>query len=210
MSRASQPGNAQKSRALELLRTGGLYRMRDLATQGIGPETMTRLVREGQVVRQARGVYQIATGPNDARHAYAAAAALTPKGVICLISALQFHDLTLQRPSAIWVAIDRSGWKPTVSYPPMRFVRFSAASLHAGVERHRIENVAVAVFDPAKSVVDCFRYRNKIGLDVALEGLREGLRRKRLTVDQLWRYAGPGRVWSVMRPYVEAVSADDA
>jgi len=133
-----------------------------------------------------------------------------PKGVICLTSALQFHELTLQMPSTVWMAIDRTGWKPRVDYPPIRFVRFSGTMLTDGVELHRIEGVPVKVFGPAKTIVDCFRYRNKIGLDTALEGLKEGLRRRRVTSDRLWRFAKEGRVWSVMRPYVEAIVADGA
>ena len=176
--------------------------------QGISPETMARLVREGLAVRPARGVYQAADAPHDARHMLAEAAALAPKAVVCLTSALQFHEITLQRPSAVWMAIDRTGWKPKADYPPMRFVRFSRPLLIEGVERHRIEGVPVAVFDPAKSVVDCFRYRNKVGLDLALEGLREGFQRRRFSVDQLSQYATRARVWTIMRPYVEAIVID--
>ena len=204
------PAKTQRERAAERLRAGELVRLRDLVAEGIRPETMARLVRDGVAVRQARGIYQAAGAPLDARHMLAEAATLAPKAVICLSSALQFHDLTLQRPSAVWMAIDRTGWKPKAAYPPMRFVRFSRALLTEGVERHRIEGVTVAVFDAAKSVVDCFRYRNKLGLDVALEGLREGLKRRTFTVDQLTRYANHARVWTIMRPYVEATAADGA
>ena len=207
---AAAPANTQRARVIERLQAGGLVRLRDLVAEGISPETMARLVREGVAVRQARGVYQGADAPLDARHMLAEAAALAPKAVVCLSSALQFHGLTLQRPSSVWMAIDRAGWKPTADYPPMRFVRYSRPLLSEGVERHHIEGVQVAVFDAAKSVVDCFRYRNKLGLDLALEGLREGLQRRSLTVDQLTHYATRARVWTVMRPYVEATVADGA
>ena len=202
--------STQRARAMGRLQAGGLVRLRDFVAQGISPETVARLVREGAAVRQARGVYQAADAPTDARHMLAEAAAIAPKAVICLASALQYYDLTLQRPSTVWMAIDRTGWKPTAAYPPMRFVRFSRPRLDEGVEQHTIEGVSVAVFDPAKSVVDCFRYRNKLGLDLALEGLREGLQRRRFTIDQLATYASHARVWSVMRPYVEATAADGA
>lgn len=207
---AASPAATQRARAIERLQVGGLVRLRDLAAEGISPETMARLVREGVAVRQARGVYQAADAPLDARHMLAEAAALAPKAVVCLASALQFHDLTLQRPSAVWMAIERTGWKPTAAYPPMRFVRFSRPLLNEGVERHQIEGVSVAVFDAAKSVTDCFRYRNKLGLDLALEGLREGFQRRRFTVDQLMLYASRARVWTVMRPYLEAITTDGA
>ena len=137
----------QRARAIERLGTGGIIRLRDLAAEGISAETVARLVREGVAIRQARGLYQAADAPIDARHMLAEAATLAPKAVICLSSALQFHNLTLQRPSAVWMAIDRTGWKPTASYAPMRFVRFSRPLLTEGVERHQIEGVLVTVFD---------------------------------------------------------------
>ncbi len=184
--------------------------MPDLRDAGVGAETVARLVRDGTVVRVARGLYQVADVIPDPRRSLAEASSLVPKGVICLTSALQFHELTLQMPSAVWMAIDRTGWKSNVKFPPIRFVRFSCHALTGGVERHLIEGIEVPIFDPAKSIVDCFRYRNKIGLDIALEGLREGLRGGRVTPDQLWEFARTLRVWSVMRPYVEAMVADGA
>ena len=193
---------------LGLCRQRGLVRMRDLRNAGVGPETVARLVREGVVARVARGLYQLVDAIPDPRRSLAEASARVPRGVICLTSALQFHELTLQMPSAVWIAIDRTGWKPNVEYPPVRFVRFSGHALAGGVKRHLIEGIEVPIFEPAKSIVDCFRYRNKIGLDIALEGLREGLRSGRVTPDQLWEFARTARVWSVMRPYVEAMVAD--
>ena len=184
--------------------------MRDLRTAGVGPETVARLVREGVVARVARGLYQLADAIPDPRRNLAEASARVPRGVICLTSALQFHELTLQMPSAVWIAIDRTGWKPDIEYPPVRFVRFSGHALADGVKRHLIEGIEVPIFQPAKSIVDCFRYRNKIGLDIAMEGLREGLQSGRVTPDQLWDFARTARVWSVMRPYVEATVADGA
>jgi predicted transcriptional regulator of viral defense system len=201
---------AQRDTALNLFHQKGLVRMRDLRDAGVGPETVSRLVRENAVTRVARGLYQLTDAMPDPWRSFAEASALAPKGVICLTSALQFHELTLQMPSAVWIAIDRTGWKPKVEYPPIRFVRFSGQALKEGVKRHLIEGIEVPIFEPAKIVVDCFRYRNKIGLDIALEGLREGLRTKRVTPDQLWEFARSARVWSVMRPYVEAMVADGA
>lgn len=207
---ATASAATQRARAIARLKAGGIVRLRDLVAERINAETVARLVREGVAIRQARGIYQAAGASVDSRHMLAEAATLAPKAVICLSSALQFHDLTLRRPSAVWMAIDRAGWKPTASYPPMRFVRFSRPLLTEGVERHQIEGVQVAVFDAAKAVVDCFRFRNKIGLELALEGLREGLQRRSFTIDQLTNYASHARVWTVMRPYVEATAADGA
>ena len=200
----------QRDTALNLFGQRGLVRMPDLRDAGVGPETVARLVREGTVVRVARGLYELADAIPDTRRSLAEASALVPKGVICLTSALQFHELTLHMPSAVWMAIDRAGWKPQVDYPPVRFVRFSGQALTGGVKRHLIEGIEIPVFEPAKSIVDCFRYRNKIGLDIALEGLREALLSRRVAPDQLWQFARTARVWPVMRPYVEAMVADGA
>jgi predicted transcriptional regulator of viral defense system len=200
----------QRLQALDLLKARGMLRLKDFVSEGIGPETLARLVREAAVVRPARGLYQLRDTPVDAAHALAEAAILVPKGVVCLTSALQYHELTLQMPSAVWMAIDRAAWRPKITYPPLRFVRFTGSALTEGVERHRIETVDVPLTDPARTIIDCFRYRTKVGLDVALEGLREGLHRRRCTPDQLWHYARRAKIWSVMRPYVEAMVADAA
>jgi predicted transcriptional regulator of viral defense system len=200
----------QRSRALDLLRSKGMLRLRDFAAERIEPETVARLVRDGQIVRPARGLYQLPDAPVDAAHSLAEAALLVPKGIVCLISALQFHALTLQMPSAVWMAIERTAWKPNISYPPVRFVRFSGWAMSEGVEGYRIESGKVRLTNPARTIVDCFRYRNKIGIDLAMEGLRQGIRQRKCTPDQLWQYAKKARVWTVMRPYVETVVADAA
>ncbi|MGY4319534.1 type IV toxin-antitoxin system AbiEi family antitoxin domain-containing protein [Bradyrhizobium sp. JR3.5] len=201
--------SAQRLRALKLLESRGMLRLKEFVAEGIGPETLARLVREEAVIRPARGLYQLPDAHVEAAHTLAEAAVLVPKGVVCLTSALQYHELTLQMPSTVWMAIDRAAWRPKIDYP-LRFVRFTGSALTEGVERHRIESVDVPITDPAKTIVDCFRYRSKIGLDVAMEGLREGLRRRRCKPDQLWRYARKARVWSIMRPYVEAMVSDAA
>ena len=202
--------DSQRTRALDLLAIRGMLRLKDFRTAGIAAETLARLVREEVIVRPARGLYQLADAPADAAHALAEAAVLVPKGVICLTSALQYHGLTLQMPSAIWMAIERTTWRPKIHYPRIRFVRFTGAALIEGVSWHRVENVEVPITDPTRTIVDCFRYRAKVGLDVALGGLREGLRRRRCSPDELWRYAQHARIWSVMSPYVEAIVSDAA
>ena len=200
--------SAQRTRALDLLKARGMLRLKDFAAEGIGPETLARLVREEAVVRPARGLYQLPDAQIEAAHMLAQAALLVPKGVVCLTSALQYHELTLQMPSAVWMAIERTAWRPKLDYPRIRFVRFTGPALTEGIERHNIEGVDVPITNPARTIVDCFRYRTKVGLDVAMEGLREGLHRRRYTPDDLWRYARKARVWSVMRPYVEAMASD--
>lgn len=202
--------DSQRAQALKLLKTRPMMRLKDFAAHGIGPETLARLVRDGAVVRPARGLYQLADSSGDAARILAEASVLVPKGVICLTSALQFHELTLQMPSAVWMAIDRTAWRPKIDYPPIRFVRFTGPSLTEGVERHSVDGVEVAITNPARTIVDCFRYRAKVGLDVALEGLREGLRQRKVTSDQLWTYGTKGKVWATMKPYVEAMVSDGA
>lgn len=198
----------QRTQALKLLGSRPMMRLKDFSAHGIGPETIARLVRDGTLVRPARGLYQLAESSPEARHTLAEAAVLVPKGIICLVSALQFHGLTLQMPSAVWMAIERTAWRPRIDYPPIQFVRFAGPALKEGVKRHRIEGVDVAITEPSRTIVDCFRYRAKVGIDVAMEGLREGLRQRKATTDQLWRYATKARVWSIMKPYVEATAAD--
>lgn len=187
-----------------------MARLHELIDAGVDEETVARLVRGGDVVRLARGLYQLPDADLQAEHSLAEAAKLVPKGVICLISALQFHWLTVQLPPFVWMAIDRTTRKPKVAHPNIRFVRFGGTALTMGVEAHDIEGVSVRVHDPAKTVVDCFRYRNKIGLDVALEGLRVAIRQRRARPEDIVRYAKACRAWTVIRPYLEAVISDAA
>jgi predicted transcriptional regulator of viral defense system len=129
-----------------------------------------------------------------------------PKGVVCLLSALRFHGLTTQAPFEVWLAIENKAIAPKLDYPSLRIVRFSGAALTEGVEEHVVDGVMVRVTGVAKTVADCFKYRNKIGLDVALEALREAWRGKRMTSDDLWRYAKVCRVANVMRPYLDSLA----
>ena len=200
----------QGDRALDLLKSKGMLRLRDFMAEDIEPETLARMVRDEKIIRPARGLYQLPDTKIDAAYMFAEAAVLVPKGIVCLISALQFHELTLQMPSAIWMAIERSAWRPTISYPPIRFVRFSGWAMTAGVEKYPIQSREVPITNPARTIVDCFRYRNKIGLDTAMEGLREAIRHRKCTPDELWRYAKKARIWTVMRPYVETVVSHGA
>jgi predicted transcriptional regulator of viral defense system len=200
----------QRDRALALLERHGIMRLSELKTAGVHPPTLSRLVEEGLIVRSSRGIYQRADADIAFHHSLAEMAKRVPKGVVCLISALQYHDITLQSPRVIWMAIGEKDRKPRIDYPPIRFVRFGRKALAAGIQTQRIDAVPVKIFDPAKTVVDCFRYRKLIGLDVALEALRMALRRNKATPAAIARYATDLRVWSVMRPYLESLAADDA
>ncbi|NHZ69769.1 MAG: transcriptional regulator [Thermotogales bacterium] len=193
-------------KVLALVKKVGVLRPRDLESYGIPRVYLSRLHAAGKLQRIGRGLY-VLPGTNVSEHrSLAEACKRIPKGVVCLLSALRFHELTTQSPFEVWLAIGGKAWRPRVEYPPLRIVRFASAALNAGVEEHRIDGVSVPVFIPAKTVADCFKYRNKIGLDVAIEALRECLRSKRCTMDDLWQYAKICRVQNVMRPYLESLS----
>jgi len=191
---------------ISLARECGIIRPRDLDAYGIPREYLRRLCVKGVLERQTRGIYSLRGAELTEHHSLVQACKRVPKGVVCLLSALSFHRLTTQAPFEIWLAIDRKSRLPKVEGVPLRLVRFSCDSLTEGIELHRIEGVDVRVYCPAKTVADCFKYRNKIGLDVALEALRECRRERRCTMDELWSYAKVCRVANVMRPYLEALS----
>ena len=198
-------GNTDRQRVLELAREHGTLTTRKVVDAGIHTEALTRLVREGELERVTRGSYRLPTAPVTEHHGLALAAAAVPRGLVCLLSALTFHEIGTQMPSEVWLALDRRARRPAVSYPPLRIVRFTGAALTEGVETHRIEGIEVRITSAAKTVADLFKYRNKIGLDVALEALREGWRDRRFTIEELDRAARACRVEAVMRPYVEGV-----
>jgi predicted transcriptional regulator of viral defense system len=191
---------------LDLVRKSGVLRPRDLASRAIPREYLRRLHEKGLLHRPGRGLYVVANSRPTQHHSLAEASKRIPKGVVCLLSALQFHGLTTQAPFEIWLAIDAKARLPRVDYPPIRFVRFSGPALNENVQKHTIEGVSVLVYDPAKTVADCFKYRNKIGLDVALEALRDCKKKRKATIDQLWKAAQICRVSNVMRPYLESLS----
>lgn len=193
-------------RLLDLVRTQGLVRPNDLAPLGIPRVALTRAVRRGQLERVGRGLYGLMARPVSAHGTLAEVARRVPKGVICLLSALRFHGLTTQAPFEVWLAIDNKAAIPKMDYPPLRINRFSGVALTGGIEEHVVDGVTVRVTSVAKTVADCFKYRNKIGLDVALEALREAWKNKRITSDEIWLYAKIDRVANVMRPYLESLA----
>lgn len=185
-----------------------MARLSELIAEGVTASTVSRLEREGAIVRLARGLYQLPDASIDAHHTLAEAAKLVPNGVICLTSALAYHELTDQIPAKVWIAIGPKDWRPRFRYPPARFAHFPNNYLQNGVERHVIDGVDVPIFGVAKTIADLFRYRRTVGINVALEGLREALRKRKATPAQIARYASDARVWKTMEPYVSALTTD--
>lgn len=191
---------------MRLAQRHGVLTSGEATRRGIHGETLTRLVRKGEIERIDRGQYRIPGRPATERHTLAIVARAAPGGVICLLSAMNFHDLGSELPAGVWLAIDRKTRPPSLRYPPIRIVRFGGEALMAGVETHHVDGAIVKVYGVAKTVADLFKYRNKIGLNVALEALREAWRDRRVTIDELDRYARICRVRRVMTPYMEAMT----
>jgi predicted transcriptional regulator of viral defense system len=189
---------------LRLIKRVGIARTRDLERAGISRTALRRLCERGSLERVGRGLYRLPGAPLTERQDLAEAARRAPGGVVCLLSALRFHDLTTQNPFEVWLAIDRKAWRPRVTHPPLRLFYLSGRPLKEGVEVHVISGVSVRVFSAAKTVADCFKFRNKVGIDVAVEALREYRRAHPKRLDALWKFAEIDRVARVIRPYLEA------
>jgi predicted transcriptional regulator of viral defense system len=191
---------------IKLLRSHPVARSRWLERKGISRTRLQRLVKQGDLIRLRRGIYsQPDESETTEHHDLAVVAMSIPRGVICLLSALRFHGLGTQNPAEVWVAIHVKARKPKIGFPPMKIVRFSGPALENGTETHQIEGVTVRVTSPARTVADCFKFRNKIGPDIALEALRE-YRRARKSLDDLVQAAQDVRVANVIRPYLEALT----
>lgn len=190
---------------LQLARKRGLLHARDIAALGVPTVVLTRLTRAGKLERAGRGVYALPGQPASAHRSLAEVALRAPRGVVCLLSALRVHEIGTQAPFEVWLALPAGVAAPRLISPAVRVVRLSGASLTQGIARIAVDGVKVPVFNAAKTIADCFKFRNKIGLDVALEALREGWRERKVSMDDLWRYAKLNRVANVMRPYLEAL-----
>ena len=193
---------------LRLASKRGLLRARDVAAMGLPTVVLTRLVRAGKLARAGHGLYALAGAQASAQRSLAEVALRAPRGVICLVSALRVHEVGTQSPFQVWLALPPGTTPPRMDSPQLKVVRMSGASLTEGVERIRIDGIEVPVFNTAKTIADCFKFRNKIGLDVALEALREGWRERKatkVTMQALWHYAKVNRVGNVMRPYLEGL-----
>lgn len=192
-------------KVISLAQQQGLIRSRDLDEQGLPRVALTRLVKIGKLIRVGRGLYANPDRQISEHSALAEVARKYPQSVICLLSALRVHNLTTQAPFEVWLGIPNKARSPNIDYPPLRIIRLSDSSLKDSIEEHVIDGVTVRVTNIAKTVIDCFKFRNKIGLDVALEALHEAWTEKRVTMDELWHYATQYRVANVMRPYMESL-----
>jgi predicted transcriptional regulator of viral defense system len=190
----------------KLLQRTGAARSRELEAVGVPRALLSRLAATGELLRLGRGLYALPDFQGTEHSALLAVAKRAPHAVFCLLTALRLHELTSQAPFEVWIAIGNKEHSPRLDYPPLRIVRFSSAALATGVETRRVDGTPVRVTSAAKTVADCFKFRNKIGIDVALEALREARRAKKASADELWRYARLNRVANVMRPYLEAVA----
>ncbi|MGD8914446.1 MAG: AbiEi antitoxin N-terminal domain-containing protein [Candidatus Thiodiazotropha sp.] len=196
---------SKKQQVLDLAKQKAVIRPADLTAKGLPREYLSRLVDEGRLVRIGRGLYQTPDRETERHVSLLAVTRQVPNGVVALLSALSYHGFTTKHPHEIWIAIDRKARSPKIDYPKVRYLYMSGPALTEGVEQGVIDGEVVKVFNAAKTVADCFKYRNKIGLDVALEALREGWREKRFGMDDLAYYAGVCRVLNVIRPYMESL-----
>jgi len=197
---------SSRARALRLLEKKGLCRPKDLESEGIGRAQLSRLVNEGLVLRESRGIYVVAHHEPTAEHTLAQVAKRVPDGVFCLLTALRFHGLTTQSPADVWIALPEKARRPRLDYPSLRIARFSGEALTEGIEEHHAEGVTLRVYSAAKTVADCFKYRNKIGVDVAVEALRDFSRKYRGGATDLAHFARICRVSRVMQPYLDAIA----
>jgi predicted transcriptional regulator of viral defense system len=188
------------------LRRTGAARSRDLVAAGFSRAALSRGVAAGELVRVERGVYALPDYQPGEHGSLATIAKRAPGVVFCMLTALRLHELTTQAPFEVWIAIGNKSHPPRIDYPPLRTLRFSAESLTSGVESRRIEGVTVKLTNVAKTVADCFKFRNKIGLDVALEALRDALKSRKTNTHEIWKYAKLNRVANVMRPYLDAIT----
>lgn len=194
----------RQKQILELARKKGIIRAEDVEAVGISRNYLYRMHKEGLLEKSAVGLYTLPEAPVTENSSLAEVAKRLPHAVICLISALSYHEITTQIPREIWLTIPRGSWRPDVEYPPLNLTYVSGPAYSFGIQEHVINGVAVKIYSPAKTVADCFKFRNKIGLDVAIEALREAWRSRKVTMDELVEAAGIDRVSKIMRPYLEA------
>ncbi len=194
------------ARVLQIARKRRLFRLSEAVAAGVHPEHVRRLTRRGELTRVGRGLYALASTEATEHHTLAEVSKRVPKAIFCLLTALRFHGLGTQNPREVWLAVDRRAGIPRVDFTPIRTVRISGRALTTGIEEHTVDGIRVRVTSPARTVVDCFKFRNKIGIDVAVEALRDFCRYRKGTTTELWHQAELLRVARVMRPYWDSLT----
>ena len=197
--------DTQTQRVLDLASQRGLLRASHLQELGIARVVLSRLTASGQLERVGRGVYRLPDAQGAEHESLATIAVKVPQAVFCLLTALQIHELTTQLPRQVWIAMPQGSHVPKMDYPPVKMVQFSGEAYAQGIEAVRADQVELRVYGVAKTIADCFKHRNKVGLDVAIEALREALAANKTNANDLWRFAKICRVANVMRPYLEAL-----
>lgn len=192
---------------IDLAQGKALLRPSDAVAKGHSRLYLAQLAQRGLVHKVSRGLYALPQRKASEFASLAEVASKHPQVLVCLLSALTFHGLTTQAPFEVWIAIDNKARAPQLHYPPLHIARFSGAALSEGIELHNIEGMPVKITNVPKTIADCFKYRNKIGLDIAMEALKEAWNAKRVSMDELWHYGQICRVQNVMRPYLEGLTA---
>lgn len=193
---------------VDVLQKKGVLKTKEILEFGISKEYLRELTNKGLIERISRGYYMLPDYEYSAMQSLAEVSKQVPKGVICLLSALRFHDFTTANPFDVWIAVERGAWKPKINGSvKIRYMRFSQEAFTSGIQVKMVDQQKIRVYNPAKTVADCFKYRNKVGMDVALEALREGWRQKKYTMDELWKYAKICRVSNVIKPYMESLTS---
>lgn len=197
--------DSYKQKVLLMASKTGIVRMSDLTKKGITRATISRLVSESKLEKLAPGLYCLPGTEFSEKESLVIIAKRVPQAVFCLLTALQIHDLTTQLPRKVWIAMPKGSHTPKMNYPPLKMVQYSDEAFSEGVEIIESDNINLRVYNVAKTIADCFKHRNKIGLDVAMEVLKEAYVKNKVSVDELWHYAKICRVANVMRPYIEAI-----
>jgi predicted transcriptional regulator of viral defense system len=197
--------DTHSQRILALVSHKGLLRASDLDTIGAPRVVLTRLIAAGLLDRVGRGLYRLPNQSGSEHGSLVEVATRVPQAVFCLLTALQFHELTTQLPRQIWIAMPRGSHAPKIGYPPIKMIQMTGVVYSEGIETIERDGVKLRVYDVAKTVVDCFKHRNKIGVDMALEALKDARVSNRASLDDIWRYAKVCRVANMMLPYLESI-----
>lgn len=195
----------KRQQVIDFMSQQSLVRPKDLVSAGLPKDYLYQLATEGVVEKIGRGLYRLPDSDSSEWSSWVEAQRRVPKGVFCLMSALVFHRFTSQNPYELWIAIPNKAWRPAIDYPPVRYITMSGAALDEGIERHNVEGIELQVYNAAKTVADCFKFRRHVGLDVAIESLKEGWREKKFSMDELMHYAEVCRVAKVIQPYAESI-----